>query len=374
MFCTYAGIGMVWSVITVYATALGATATVAGAMISAYSAARLFVNLPAGILSERFGRAHVMQAGVLALALGSFAALGIGSVLGLLCCLLLQGVGSAAYATAAMSAVIDGSTPETRVSDMAAYQAATATGLSIGPGLGGLVAAAWGYGAPFLMQGAMALIALAAMRRIFFDRGTRLPTPFQPQSKGLLALLAGVALMTYAAFFTRVAGNWILLPLVARGSFDMGIGTIGVLLTVGAIANLAVLPLTAPAERRIGRKTMLVLSTAMLLVGLFLMATPGPEWRLWAVTVLIGAGTGLSMPVLSAYCADAAPPGRIGPAMGLMRTMMDLGAISGPILAGLCVDQLGLGPPGGIGLCGAVLLVSTVIFVVASPRLRAGPG
>src|SRR5208282_542764 len=75
VFCTYAGIGMVWSMITVYATALGASATVAGAMISAYGAARLLVNLPAGIASERFGRMRVMQFGVLVLALGSFVAL-----------------------------------------------------------------------------------------------------------------------------------------------------------------------------------------------------------------------------------------------------------------------------------------------------------
>lgn len=371
VFCIYAGIGMVWSVITVYATALGASATVAGAMISAYGAARLLVNLPAGIASERFGRARVMRVSVLALAVGSFAALGVGGVLSLLFCLLLQGMAAAAYATAAMSAVTDGSTADTRVSDMAAYQAATATGLSIGPGLGGILAAAWGYDAPFFMQGMMALIALLALRRMSLDRHARIQQHATPATKGLLGLLAGVALMTYAAFFTRVAGNWILLPLVARGNFDMGIGTIGVLLTVGAVANLAVLPATAPAAQRLGRKPMLMLATAMLLIGLWLMATPGPQWLLWAVTLLIGAGTGLSMPMLSAYCADAAPAGRVGAAVGLMRTMMDLGAISGPILAGICVDQLGLGSPGGIGLCGAVLLVSTLIFVFASPRSRA---
>src|SRR5215475_10674378 len=112
MFFTYAGIGMVWSILTVYATSLGASAATAGATISAFGASRLLVSVPAGLISERIGR----------------------------------------------------------VRDMAAYQTATQIGLSLGPGLGGFAAALWGYGAPFACQGLMAMIALLAVLRIPSER------------------------------------------------------------------------------------------------------------------------------------------------------------------------------------------------------------
>ncbi len=138
MFFTYVGIGMVWSILTVYATSLGASAATAGATISAFGASRLFVSVPAGMISERLGRVRVMVVGLLLVAAASFIALAVHSMATLLACLMLQGVGSACYGTAALSAVTDRGTPLTRVRDMAAYQTATQIGLSLGPGLGGL--------------------------------------------------------------------------------------------------------------------------------------------------------------------------------------------------------------------------------------------
>src|SRR6202000_2505992 len=166
MFFTYVGIGMVWSILTVYATSLGATAAVAGATISAFGAARLVVSIPAGVISERVGRVRLMITGLAVLAISSFVALTAHNMIALLACLILQGFGSACYGTAALSAVTDRGTPTTRVRDMAAYQTATQIGLSIGPALGGFAAALWGYGAPFACQGVMALGALLAVMRI----------------------------------------------------------------------------------------------------------------------------------------------------------------------------------------------------------------
>ena len=174
MFFTYVGIGMVWSILTVYATSLGATAATAGATIAAFGASRLIVSVPAGLLSEKLGRVRVMIIGLALVTISSFVALTVNSMITLVGCLVIQGVGSSFYGTSALSAVTDRGTPTTRVRDMAAYQTATQIGLSIGPGLGGIVASLWGYGAPFIFQGVMALIALAAVARIpHFERVKR---------------------------------------------------------------------------------------------------------------------------------------------------------------------------------------------------------
>src|SRR5260221_399859 len=67
-------------------------------------------------------------------------------------------------------------------------------------------------------------------------------------------------------------------------------------------------------------------------------------------------------PPLSGLPADAAPPGQLGAAMGFMRTLTDLGIVSGPILTGIVVDRMGYGYAGGLLAAAAVLAVATVVF------------
>jgi predicted MFS family arabinose efflux permease len=51
--------------------------------------------------------------------------------------------------------------------------------------------------------------------------------------------------------------------------------------------------------------------------------------------------------------------------MGFMRTLTDLGIVSGPILTGIVVDRLGYGYAGGLIASAVVLAVATAIFALA---------
>ncbi len=370
MFFTYIGIGMVWSILTVYATSLGASAAMAGATISTFGASRLLVSVPAGMISERIGRVRVMVVGLILVAASSFVALTVHSMATLLGCLVLQGVGSACYGTAALSAVTDRGTPQTRVRDMAAYQTATQIGLSLGPGIGGFAAALWGYGAPFACQGAMALIALISVMRIPGERKANTAGTGVPRGGGIFALIAGVAGLSYALFFGRVASSWILMPLIAHNILGLGIGTVGALLTASSIANLTILRFITILVRRVGRSLTMLGSTVTILAALSVLAFAHSETMLWVFTILIGAGMGISTALVTSYAADAAPEGRVGTVMGSMRMTTDLGAITGPMLAGFCVDQPWLGVSGGIGLCGLMIVLTAAIFFATAKGLR----
>jgi MFS transporter, DHA1 family, multidrug resistance protein len=370
IFFTYVGIGMVWSVLTVYATSLGASAATAGATISAFGASRLLVSIPAGLISDRLGRIRVMLVGLLLVAVASFIALAVHSMTTLIICLILQGFGSACYGTAALSALTDRGTPTTRVRDMADYQTATQIGLSIGPGLGGLSAAVWGYGTPFACQGALALIAFLAVMRMPADKIVKPQREAAIRARGVFALVAGAYALAYAIFFGRVASSWILMPLIGHEQFGMGIGAIGALLTASSIANLAILRVLPWVVRRFGRFSVMIGSVSTILVALAILAFAVSGWMLWPFTILMGIGMGLTSALVTAYTADAAPRGQIGAIMGSMRMMTDLGAITGPILAGFCVDQPWLGVKGGIGLCAAVLIVTSATFLATAKGLR----
>jgi MFS family permease len=371
VFVVTTGMGMVWSILAVYATSLGASTAMVGLIFAMFGGSRLAVSFPAGVASEHFGRRPLMLTGLVFLGASSFVAMTVGSVPLLVLTLVFQGVGQAIYVTTAMAAIADLSTPEGRVRDMAAFQGASTVGISIGPGIGGLAAGAWGYGAPFLLQGGLSLVALILLLGIVKpDSGRSRPRPraigaslhLGPRLRAMAIVLA---LLTYGVFFTRVGANWVLLPLIAREKLGMGLTGIGMVLTVGALANLLVLPAADRLAKRFGRLAIIIVSTGLMLAGLVALGDASGIVLAWLGAILLGIATGLAAPLLSAYAIDAAPEGGTGAALGMLRTVIDLAIITGPAVIGAIVDQLAMGYSTGLWFCGVLLGVATLIFYLS---------
>src|SRR5258707_7364789 len=144
VFVVTTGMGMVWSILAVYATSLGASTAMVGLVFAMFGGARLAVSFPAGIASERFGRRNLMLMGLLLLGVSSLVAIAVTSIPLLVATLLVQGVGQAGYITTALAAIADLSTPEGRIRDMAAFHGASTIGISIAPGTAGSTAGTWG--------------------------------------------------------------------------------------------------------------------------------------------------------------------------------------------------------------------------------------
>lgn len=371
VFCVLTGIGMVWSILTVFATTLGASTVEIGAMFSMFGGARVLASFPSGVASERFGRRPLMVSGLLFLTVSSFAAIDVTSPPMLILFLVAQGLGEGMYLTTAMAAVADLSTPERRVRDMAAYQGVALAGMSIGPGLGGLTAAAWGFGAPFLLQGILGVLAMAAMVGLVPNKkhGEQSASS-RPMSNARprIASMLGLACMTFGVYFTRIAANWVLMPLIVRDALGMGVEEIGALYTIGAIANLLALPAADFAARRLGRLPVMVAASAVMLTALVLLADVGTAAGAGLATALMGISTGFAAPLLSAYAIDAAPPGGLGAATGLLRSVMDIAFITAPAVVGGIVDQLGMGYAAGLWFAGLLLVLSTMVFCLSPPR------
>lgn len=370
-FLVNAGMGMAWSVLAVYAASLGASPVLVGVVIASFGVSRLFVNVPAGQLSERLGRGPVVVGGLLILAVGSMGAISPGSVWVLVVALAVQAVGAAAVTTASMAAIVDLGNPDTRVRDMAAFQTATMMGVSIGPGIGGLLAAASGFGGPFIAQAAFGVLSAVVLWRLLPARPVAAATPkVDRRVADLLGPLARPAAMMYAIVFLRMSCSWVLLPLIMTETLGLGVGTVGLVLTCGTIANAVVLPATPWIARKLGRVPLVALSSAVGLAGLApLAAEPSLAWATCSA-VFLGLSSGLGTPPVTAGAADAAPPDRIGATMGLLRMMNDIAFITGPILTGVFVDQLGVGYIGGLYVCGFVLLAMTGFYCM--PRRGMG--
>jgi DHA1 family multidrug resistance protein-like MFS transporter len=370
VFAKALGNGMVWSVIALYGQSMGASAAVIGLMISVYGGGRLFMNVPAGLASEKYGRKAMMSLGCGLIGLGSLAAALTSNVTAFFVCLTIMGCASAVFMTSALAAIADLGTPGRRLQDASWYQASNMIGSSMGPALGGIIAGTWGYGGPYWVNAGLALAGAGAFAFMTWPKETAAQK--KPVKEGELRAIAkqsiGLGLMYFAIFYVRVASNWVLLPLIATTQFGIDLTTVGLILTCGALANLGVLTSTATLVRLLGRVWVIVLASCLTISACAMLAFGNHPAFLWISAILFGATSGLAAPTLIAYVADVAPENQRGPAMGLLRTMQDLSLILGPFITGLLSDNLGLGYHGGLYGCLILLSIATIVFRVTAKR------
>ena len=344
-----AGQGMVSPVLPLYADEFGVTTAQIGLTMTMFGLARMIFNVPMGVLADRHGRRPLLVGGPMVVAVGM-----IGSGLAPTFAMLLlwrfvAGVGSAAYMTGAQIYLIDISEPRNRARHVAVNQGALLLGVSIGPGIGGLIAEIAGLTAPFIVVGLLALVAAAyAWLRLPETVGsaatTAVPQTGRENRRAVRHFLTSrdfvaLAWVSMAVFTVRAGANNTLVPLLAEGEFGWGPGEIGLLFSVAAFVGLVLIGPAAWIADRFGRKVAIVPTGLIAAAGIASVAlAPTAAW-LVAGVLLIAVGSGVSGPAPAAYTADIAPPEIRGVAMGMYRTAGDLGIVVAPPVLGWLADR-----------------------------------
>jgi len=340
------GMGMVAPILPLYGKTFGASTTLVGFLITSFGLARMIVDLPAGILAEKYGRRIILTGGPLLMAVGSLFCALAGSFGQLVFWRFAQGAGSAMYTTAAMTAVADLSTAANRGRNMALYQGSILIGAGLGPALGGLLAGRLSYRAPFFF---FALLAFAGA----FWAWLTLPetqtknSPAAPRLAGekpsVWALIGNlnfflIGLVNFGVFFTRAGANMDLVPLAGSEKVGLNPEQLGFTLTLGSLVNLAVLPLAGWLADRYGRKLAIVPANLISGLALLFFASGNSYWLFLLGVLLYGISSGLGGTTPAAYVADIVPRHTYGLAMGLLRTFGDVGFVAAPVFLGWLTD------------------------------------
>jgi MFS family permease len=150
-----------------------------------------------------------------------------------------------------------------------------------------------------------------------------------------------------------------LLPIFAR-NLDASGFTIGMLMASFSAMQFLFAPVWGRLSDRIGRRPVLLLSTAGAMISYAIFALGCGLTGRTALVVLFGsrifAGIcGANITVAQAYIADITPPEDRSRKMGLIGMAFGLGFICGPVLSGLGMHFLGMTGPGWIAaaLCAA---------------------
>jgi len=394
-FIVMLGIGVVGPILPLYAKGFGATTTMVGVLVASFGFARLFMNLPAGQLNERFGRKPILMASGVIVFVGAILS-GLATSYSLLVLWrFFTGLGSAMYTTTAMTVLADISDRSNRGRMMSIYQGGLLLGASSGPALGGYLGEFVSYQAPFFVYGSMSLLAAVwVLLRLpetnpsvnpatlkSREAGDRRPAKEANRTSGggpgafrLVALNLNfwlIAFVSLAVFFTRTGSRTSILPLLAVSRLGLTESQLGLALTLAAGINLVMVYPAGWLLDRYGRKSVIVPSTIVSALALYTFTNCASWPGFLTSAALLGLGTGIAGPAPAAYVADIAPAGGTGIAMGLYRTVSDAGFVAGPVLLGWLADLGGNDYSLSLLVNGGLLLASGFLFGLLARETRA---
>ena len=338
------GYGMIIPAIPLFAKTFQVNNAQIGAIISAFALARFAMGLPAGKLIDIFGERRVQTAGLLLVAVSTFASGLAMSYWQLLTYRALGGIGSVMFSVSASSFLMRSVDDSIRGRAQSTYNGGFLIGGIAGPAVGGILSVI-SLRVPFFVY-AFTLVCAALVTSFFLSEkrfGISIKNKQDPDDRILLK----DALKSYpflAAMAISFLTNWVLfglrnsiLPLFAEEQLGVSTTTLGLGFTVAAIVQGIALVYVGKLSDFRGRKFALMIGSFTLLSGVATIIISSNWWYYMLAMVLFGIGGAFEGTGASAVVGDLFG-GKGGRVIALFQMAGDFGNIISPVLLGWLVD------------------------------------
>lgn len=342
------GQGLLVPTLPVFAATFDVSFAEISLAVAAAAIGTLLMDVPAGMLLGRLGRKPAMIFGTAMVALSTLL-IATAHVFPLLILYrFIGGIGTALWGISRHAYITDVTPSAERGRSIAMFGGINRIGVFAGPLVGGLIGAAFGLRAPFLVASAMALAALVMSFMFVRETGTSAVPQRRARWQLVSALvkshgsdLAAAGIAQTLAQMIR-AGRQLIIPLYADSQLGLGVAAIGTIMSAGAIIDMLLFVPAGMIMDRFGRKWAAVPSFTIMAAGMAMIPLAGGFWQLLAASLLIGFGNGLGSGTMMTLGADLAPPGATGEFLGLWRLIGDTGGAAGPLVVGSVADVVGL--------------------------------
>jgi MFS family permease len=348
------GTGIALPAVPTLAKSFAVSFEVASGVMTAFLLGTLAAAIPAGWLIDRFGYRRVILAGPLITATMAFLTVVAQTFPELLVLRFFTGFAAQLWLMGRLTAISHDTPPRERGRQISWMMGMDNSGKLTGPLVGGFVASAWGTRAPFLVYGALALLALvpvvifANSKSLGKDLGEKTSAPARKLSLREIVMprlvYFGVALF---AGLTRGPVQADLLHLYAAFVYQLGPQQIGYLATAAAALSWPISFVAGWILDRFGRKRTMVPGFGGVAIAMTALAASA-FWHFplfwYIVLFLFGVSlqslTGGSIQTVG---ADVAPPEARGTFLGLWRFTGQAGAALSPIIFAFLAAELNYG-------------------------------
>ena len=337
---------MQFPVIAPFARSLGATASMTGIIVAAYSLTNLGGNITAGFLLDRLGRSVPVQAGLLLTALALLGYVFSSSPSHLLAARLAHGLSAAILAPGAFAIIGDAATEGSRMRLMGRSSAPIAAAAVVGPLIAATLGTLAGYPAVFLLSASLMFIVFATF--LIASRSASRPLARDDQDSSAQPETGGVnyprLIIAYTAALSMTVGLGALVAHLPTWLAEQGqsASASGIPFTTFAVIGMAIMasPLVSMGEQR-GRLLPLVAGLLLISGGMLLLSASQGMLGAVAGMAVFGGGFGLLFPAMTAVVSEAASPGTRGRAFGVFYAVYSLGVVIGSVSSGALAGTYG---------------------------------
>jgi MFS family permease len=357
-----------------YIVASGGSAALAALIVGIRGIGLLLFDIPAGMVASRFGDRAILLLG-LAVIVGGTGLIAVSASPWLLAIgAFLTGAGFAAWMLGRQSYIADTCEPRETGRAIAIMAGLQRVGIFIGPGLGGVLAAATSYSLMFLVSAVIVVLAGAFVWPHSRSRMEGAPTG--SETAGSLSLAPTLKLARNHARTFLTAG-WAALSLqLMRATrtllvplFGIAIGldaaAIGLIFSVSAAIDMCLFYPVGWLVDRHGRKWSAVPSLTLFAIGIVLLPLASGFVPLLAVACLLGLANGLGTGIVMIIGADLSRRSEDrGQFLGVWRLIGDAGMSGAPLLSAALLSIASLAAVSvvvaAIGFAGAFVMLTIV--------------
>ena len=379
------GLGLNTVVLPLYAKSLGASIITIGLIIASFGLARIFINIPISIISKRLNSQYI-HIGILFIFLGAVGYLLSTAYYQLFIFRFLEGFGSGIINTSSMIILTKRLyKDEKRAKVLSRYMIARRLSMGSAPFLGAIAAYEFSDKAAFLLYAAIMTVGLiiAFYNKEFLnginnatvtengakDNGRnnadnlknlknindedtnipnanigggrlKLPADSLPgHMKKYFSLLynfnfIALCFLTFSFFFSRIGSRRELVPLVGYSVMNLNKADIGLLVSISAVIGVILTYYSDRVINALGVKKSIITSFVITAAGVLSFIIFQNITAFGLSIILLSAGGGFSGPARNLYLMDSVDKSRYDEAIGIYRTLSDLGFVLGPFAVG----------------------------------------
>jgi MFS family permease len=355
-----------------FARELGAAPALIGFVMGASTLTGVCLKLPAGALSDLFGRRRLLVAGALVFATLPFTYLAVSALVWLVVLRFLHGSATAIFGPVASASLSDIAPAARRGAWLSTYSTAQGTGQAIGPIVAGYAIAAGRFDLAFAVSG---LVGLGVPLIVGSWPGVPSGPVSHPSrdafTRGITEVLSDrLVLITSAAHAAQFVLNGMLnafLPLYGREVLAVTGSELGWLFGAQTVTTLLARPTIGVLSDRVGRRAVIVTGLTTSSLAVFSLSFAASLLMVVVVTLIYAAGVAITTAATSAYITDITRRARYGAAHGVFGTIYDMGDAVGPIAAGALVAGLGYAPM--FQVMAAVAMTMAIVFAIGTARV-----